>query len=57
LRIGNEEFPRRPGIGSRRVLLRYPTFAEIAAQDRIDTGAGVFEQVVMNDHAAPRASA
>lgn len=57
LRIGDEEFPRRLAMGSRRVFLRCPTFAEIAAQDRIDAGAGVLEQVVMNDHAAPRASA
>jgi hypothetical protein len=57
LRVGDEEFPRRLSTGSRRVFLRCATFAEIAAQDCIDAGAGVLEQMVMDDDAAPRASA
>ena len=57
VRMSDQEFPRRFSIGSRRVFLGCPTFAEIAAQDRVDAGAGVFEQMVMNDNATPRASA
>src|SRR5437762_5963821 len=54
VRIGDQKFPRRFSTGSRRVFLGCPMFAEIAAQDRVDAGAGILEQMVMNDDAAPR---
>jgi hypothetical protein len=54
VRVGGKEAARRIGGRSRRVFARRPARAEIALQDGVDAGAGVLEQMIVNNDRAPR---
>ena len=57
LRIGNEKFPGRIRRRARRVFTRRPAGAKIPLQDRVDAGARILKEMVVNNDRAPRRTA